>query len=338
MSLFKFLLVMLMLHLWSNSGVCSTLNVVLGDSTFDKNYISKSCYFSLTISNDIYHGTDWYYTGGIKIEYVTQSLHNSPLKFLLLSFPRNAVNEYGISLTIDAFTPVDIKQKEIMEKDRPYAGYIMAGHFVISTQAANSRRLTSRLNMGIIGPESQTKDIQKGLHALLQCAQPQGWNNQIKRDVLIDYSLQVEKAIFPFTKNIEMIAQGSVRVGTLYNNIGLGGKIRIGKMNGYFNSFPPSIVPGKPLYITQKVRLFGYVQINTKLNAYNATLQGGLFNKDSPHVVEQQQVERAVTEWKSGLVCGYENISIEIGQTNLTREFKAGEPHSWGYVTLTILL
>jgi hypothetical protein len=43
-------------------------------------------------------------------------------------------------------------------------------------------------------------------------------------------------------------------------------------------------------------------------------------------------------EWKSGLVCGYENMSIEIGQTNLTREFKAGERHSWGFVTLTILL
>jgi lipid A 3-O-deacylase len=248
------------------------------------------------------------------------------------------VNEYGISLTIDAFTPVDIKQKEIMENDRPYAGYIMAGHFVISTQAAKSRRLVSRLNLGIIGPESQTKDIQKGLHALLQCAQPQGWNNQIKRDIIIDYSLQLEKALFPLTKNIEMIAQGNVRVGTLYNNIGLGGKIRIGKMNGYFTSFPPSMAPGKPLYLTQKVRLFGYVQINTKLNAYNATLQGGVFNKESPHVLEQQQVERAVMEWKSGLVCGYENISIEIGQTNLTREFKAGERHSWGYVTLTILL
>jgi hypothetical protein len=88
MSLFKFLLVMLLLHLSVISGVCSISNVVLGDSTSDKNYISKSRYFSLTISNDIYHRTDWYYTGGIQMEYVTQSLHNSPLKFLLLSFPK----------------------------------------------------------------------------------------------------------------------------------------------------------------------------------------------------------------------------------------------------------
>jgi hypothetical protein len=272
------------------------------------------------------------------MEYVHQYLHNSPLKFLLLSFPKKAVNEYGISLAIDAFTPVDIKQKEIIENDRPYAGYIMAGHFVISTQAAKSRRLTSRLNLGIIGPESQTKDIQKGLHALLHCAQPQGWNNQIKRDIILDYSLQLEKALFPLTKNIEIIAQGNVRVGTLYNNIGLGGKIRIGKMNGYFTDSHPSLASGKPLYLTQKVRLYGYVQINTKLNAYNATLQGGFFNKESPHIIKQEQVERIILERKSGLVCGYENISIEIGQTNLTREFKTGRLHSWGYLTLTILL
>jgi hypothetical protein len=338
MSRFKFLLFMFMLHLWASSGVCSMSNVVLGDSTSDKNYISKSRYFSLTISNDIFHRTDWYYTGGIQTEYVTENLHNSPLKFLLLSFSKKAVNEYGISLTIDAFTPVDIKQREIIENDRPYAGYIIAGHFVISTQAAKSRRLTSRLNMGIMGPESHTKDIQKRLHALLQCAQPQGWNNQIKRDIIVDYSLQLEKALFPLTKNIEMIAHGSVRVGSLYNNIGLGGKLRIGKMNGYFTSFPPSMVPGKPLYLKQKVQLFCYMQINSKLNAYNATLQGGVFNKDSPHVLVPEKVERAVMEWKSGLVCGYENFSIEIGQTNLTREFKAGERHSWGYLTITILL
>jgi hypothetical protein len=124
----------------------------------------------------------------------------------------------------------------------------------------------------------------------------------------------------------------------LYNNIGLGGKIRIGKMNGYFTSFPPSMVPGKPLYLSQKVRLFGYVQLNSKLKAYNATLQGGVFNKHSPHVLEQQQVEWAVMEWKSGLIFGYENLSIEIGQTNLTREFKTGERHSWGFITLTVLL
>lgn len=328
---------LLVLYLSQITKVFSMLNKNLTDTTSTKNQISKRRYFSLALSNDVYHKTDWYYTGGLHIDYVTESLHNSPLKILLIAFSKNAINEYGISFSIDAFTPVDIKRKEIVENDRPYAGYIMAGNFVISTQMAKAKRLISTLNIGLIGPESQTKDIQKRIHTLLHCKLPQGWNNQIKRDIIIDYSLEIEKAFRPPINYIELIAQANLRVGTLYNNVGIGGKIRVGKMNGYFTNLLPNTDSKKLLYQRNKVQVYGYLQINSKLSVYNTTLQGGFLNKNSPHILSQKQVEKLLIEWKRGLVCGFDTINLEVGEANLSKEFKAGKRHRWGYLTLTIL-
>lgn len=162
----KLPLVILSLFSFYIPVVCASSIYVFTDSTSHKREISKMRYFTISVSNDVHKKTDYYYTGGLQMEYVAQGLYKWPLRVLLLSFNRNAVNAYGVSLVIDAFTPMDILQKEVLQHDRPYAGYVTAGNFVISNQVAKNRRLTSKLNVGIIGPQAQTEDIQKQIHSV----------------------------------------------------------------------------------------------------------------------------------------------------------------------------
>ena len=99
--------------------------------------------------------------------------------------------------------------------------------------------------------------------------------------------------------------------------------LRVGFLEDYFNR----------LNNDTKRKWQAYLFAGTKgsIVMYNATLQGGLFNRHNPYVI--QGIEPFLLQIKGGIGVAYRAISLNLSQHYLTADFKGGLPHSWGELT-----
>ena len=70
---------------------------------------------------------------------------------------------------------------------------------------------------------------------------------------------------------------------------------------------------------------------------YDATLQGGLFNK-SVYFLSGDQINRAVYDQQLGFVASLSRLSIKLVQVWLSPEFKGGLSHKWMEVSFSVNL
>ena len=67
---------------------------------------------------------------------------------------------------------------------------------------------------------------------------------------------------------------------------------------------------------------------------YDATLQGGLFNKESPYVIPDSKITRATLQNNFGIVMRIKKLYLEYSQSFLTDEFDSGGNHRWGGIRI----
>ena len=256
----------------------------------------------------------------MNIEWVKPSFQKNPLNKVFFGVP-GAKMKYGLALDHYAFTPVHIAEHGILYGDRPYAGCISINSFRIATDEKKRRQISTSLVLGLIGPATQWKPVQTFLHKYLIAApQPQGWDHQIRNDLILNYKVNLEKNIvgedfFMLNGNAEAVA------GTMNDKLSAGLSVMIGRMNDPYKSATISDTKWR-LY------LFGYSFISAV--GYDATLQGGMFNKKSPYTLSASEINRFTLQNQIGLMIHHKNIFIELSESFLSKEFKTGRSHIWG--------
>ncbi len=298
------------------------------DSSRGKALVQPARMVQFHLSNDVSQQTDRYYTGGFRLTYIAPSLARVPFARLLFSLKGEVVQTYGLQMVLDVFTPADITAGQVVDGDRPYAGTLLAGMLLESESRARRLRLTAAFNVGVIGPASAAGRLQWQLHRVIQAAVPEGWQHQVRSDLVLDYVLTGEKALFRLARVLEGTARAGVRAGTLQNSVTAGAGLRVGKLPAY----PPAALS---LY---HPRLGGFAFWRTEATGvgYNATLQGGVFNRSSPYTLPGAQLNRLVMSHAAGLSLQMGRAGMELGQTWLGREFKTGKPHAWNYVNFSL--
>jgi hypothetical protein len=78
-----------------------------------------------------------------------------------------------------------------------------------------------------------------------------------------------------------------------------------------------------------RVHYYFNLRLENKLVLYDATLQGGLFNKHSIYTISDDNINRYVFTGKLGAAIGYGRFSLEAEQVFLTPEFHGGLYHLW---------
>ena len=156
--------------------------------------IKSDTYFRFNYDNDYFSGTDENYTQGYSFELVAPFLEKNPANYLLLT-PKNSKAKYGLAIEHIGFTAPDIGSPEIQFGDRPFAAAIMLKSFAITTDTLANSRLTSSLSLGLIGPGAFGEEMQAGIHKITGNTIPEGWKNQIKNDVVINYEIAYEKQL-----------------------------------------------------------------------------------------------------------------------------------------------
>jgi lipid A 3-O-deacylase len=297
------------------------------DNTASFRQIDQAQYVRLHYDNDYFTATDLYYTQGYNFEVVHPKLRKNPLTRLLITTNRNQA-KYGLAFEHFGFTPTTIQSDAILVGDRPFAGAMLLKTFSMSADTVRRLRIASVLSTGLVGPGAFGGEMQTAIHRAINGVTPQGWQHQIRNDVIVNYNLTIEKQLYAYRNALSVSANAMVQAGTFVNRLQTGFVVMAGRFNSPFGNSSKIGRSG--------LQLYGYAQPLVSLVGYDATLQGGLFNRDSPYIIPADQLMRTTFQTNFGAVLKYKKMYLEYYQSVLTKEFATGMSHRWGGVKVGV--
>ena len=289
--------------------------------------IKSDTYLRMHYDNDYFSATDKNYTQGYSLELVAPFLEKNPVSLVLIQ-PKKFELRHGLAVEHIGYTPSRIGPAEVQYGERPFAAAIMLKNFVIATDTLQQSRLHSSLNIGLIGPGALGREMQTSIHKVTGNTIPQGWRNQIQNDLVLTYDLGYEKQLLRAQDWGSLSANSSARLGTLFTNASLGLQTTVGLINSPFTA----------LNAPKRFQLYAYSQVSGSLIGYDATLQGGVFNKKSPYTIPSNEIERFTGQFNYGFVLQTKSLYLEYFRAAITREFESGKATRWGGIRIGLQL
>jgi hypothetical protein len=285
--------------------------------------INAKRYFRFNYDNDYFASRDQDYTQGYSFELVSPNLQKNPINKILFN-PKNSENKYGISIEHIGFTPFNIKSPNIQYGDRPFAATIMLKSFAIATDTIRKSRLISSMNIGLIGPGAFGKEMQVAIHEATGNTIPEGWQNQVKNDVVLNYEVSYEKQFISYRNLFSLSTNTRARLGTLFTNAGFGLTTTFGIINSPFSTSKTK----------KRFAIYGFAQSMVNVIGYDATLQGGMFNTKSPYTISNSEIERFTAQVNFGMILQTRTLYFEYSRALITREYEAGKSSKWGGIKI----
>ncbi len=294
------------------------------DNTVSYRDIPGNKYFRINYENDFFTASDRDYTQGILIEKVHPDFNRFPF-MKILWHPANSDYKYGLAIEHNAYTPNQIDQYAIQYGDRPYAGVLLFKTFLIASDFDRKRRISVSFSSGLIGPGAGGEQMQRTIHHWIKYTQPEGWHNQIKNDLVLNYQIDFEKEIIQYSNHFSLSAFGSGRIGTLSDKLSAGFTTVVGNFKSFFKA---------PVLANRHFQWYLYDQLTGNAVGYDATLQGGFFNHSSVYTISNGDLNRLTLQNKFGLVLLLHSMYLEYYRTGLTEEFKTSIYHRTGGIQI----
>lgn len=289
-------------------------------SLFD---VRNSAFTRISYDNDIFRFTDRFYSQGIGIDVFSPKLAKNPLNALLLKLKNSENKGYGISFRTHGCTPTSLTADSILYGDRPYAAAFSLGIVRTSQQNERKLRLTSKFELGMIGPVALGEQIQTGIHRITGSDIPQGWKFQIRNAPIVNYTLRIEKAPgFKLPKFLNADVYSQVKLGTFQSNLSGGLEFSLGRLNTSYST------------LNHRFSFYLFSQSSATLVGYDASLIGGVINREG-YTLFYSEIHPAVLRQSIGFVFGMRHFSFTFHFTYITKEIKGSLPHSWGGLRLT---
>jgi hypothetical protein len=311
----------------------------------------------LYFENDIFSGTDKQYTNAVKLSWLSKDLQKTGddqkglpnwsrwIADKSIGLKRkNVFHNFALSLGQNIYTPQNISEKDLIDDDRPYAGWTyLAG-------ALHSKNFdflnTLELSLGIVGPSSLAEETQKLIHELFNTDEPLGWSNQLKDEFGFMFTWQrFWRALRnPVGKGFsyDVIPHAGITLGNVFTYANLGGEVRFGYnlpadfgtsliRPGGGTSSPVSMSDPR-LSSRSDFGLTFFAGIDGRAVARNIFLDGNTW-RDS-HSVDKNYF---VADVSAGVSLIYRRIKLSYTHVYRTEEFegqKGGQ--SFGSVSLAV--
>ena len=296
-------------------------------------------YLSMSLENDLFSfpggSTDRYYTNGMRIDYFFKKESRKFPSSLLLKISEDK-NIYSWGLAQYMFTPSQIDIETVQYDDRPYAGALFAIHALNSYDYSKKIKLTSEFYVGVIGPLSLAEKTQIAIHGLFNYTKPEGWKNQVPNDIIINYNLRLEKEIVYIPEKLFITGIIETLTGTLYNSMGAGFSLRVGRINNFLEEKTESNTREK------KSQFYVTLKPTVRVIYYNALLQGGVItnSKKSPdgYMLNKDQIERINVFTEAGITYTRPKMNISLMQKMRTAPFKGGNAVEFGSISIAFKL
>ncbi len=274
---------------------------------------SQSTAWRLIYENDFFAATDRYYTQGVYLEFVHPAVARTPVRHLLIA-PTSSTSRFGVAFGDEGYTGSDLKVAAIVPGDHPWSGTKQLHAFAISVDTLRNRRFSSQLTLGLIGQGAAGREIQTFIHERTGNTIPQGWHNQIRNDLILNYAVVAEQRLLASGRAVELWGTSAARVGTFQTSLAFGGTLMAGRIG----------------------RVYAYAAPNVKLVGYDATLQGGVFNRRSPYTIASRDVARVVLTQRFGLVYRGDRMFVEFFRAQTGAEFDGAQRHGTGGVAIGV--
>lgn len=303
-------------------------NAQLIDNSSTFRNIGRNSYFRFHYDNDYFTKSDEYYTQGITFELVHPAIKKFPLAKLLWK-PFATKPQYGISFNLFGYTPTSILSDSILYGDRPFNANISLNTFLIQADEIKHQQISTAFSIGVMGPAALGYEIQYNIHHWLKNPLPHGWEYQTKNDIIINYQLNYEKQLAAAGNNFLLNAAAEARLGTSNTKIGTGFNFMAGRFNKRFTA-----VNNKK----RKAEYYFYTQGRVNIIGYDASMQGGLFNRKSPYVISAGDITRFTYQADAGIIINFRKLYLSYTQSILSKEFRTGKYHRWGGISIGFAL
>lgn len=310
---------------------------------------------SFFFENDLFTGTDNDYTNGMKYSLISPDLSpHIPLKRtekisrLVLDFfhklpmfkdiPEETGHKVELAIGQSMYTPRDISRYDLIQDDRPYAGYSYLAssyHRKSDTGQGWSQMDTTEVQIGIVGPSSLAENAQKFVHRVRDLQRPNGWEHQLEDELGLALAFERKWLYHPTNHKgfcADAMTHAGVTLGNVMTYVNGGAEARVGW--NIPRSFAVSMIrPAGSTWSTPDAGFSSYffAAFNGKIVFRDIFLDGNTF-KDSHHVDK----EPLVAEMSTGLTTRYRRLSFSVVYTRKTREFKKQDKsHGFGSLTLS---
>ncbi len=325
---------------------------------------------TLQFENDRIANTDRHYTHGTRLSWISEANEERPAEFdkvpaLLNPFddPDNGTNpstwRTGIALGQNIYTPENIAMTQVIEDDRPYAGWLYLGLSLYNEKRRGAGETgwnswdklnTWELDLGIVGPQSYAEDVQTMVHDYIGVTRPNGWDHQLKNEpgLALHYEWKfrhrarlsvADGGDSPVGRalSFDIMPHYGLSAGNVDTSLRIGGMIRAGyNMPDDFGS--PHIRPNLsgPGYIdtTDETGFYLFAGVEQRAVLRNIFLDGNTLA--ASHSVSKRPF---VGDFNFGGVIIYGRASLAYTHVIRTREF-AGQsrPDRFGSISLSFNL
>lgn len=230
----------------------------------------------IVLENDLFTSSvnDKYYTNGVEIFYRFLSGDTSTTLI-------KKINEVRAGQYI--FNPQTVKAADPGIHDRAFAGYLF-GQFAQSRFYRNESLLRFSGQIGVVGPGSGAEQVQETIHDVFGYKPVNGWDYQIRNTLALQvgatYALKVAG-----TDHIDLHARANVVAGTAFTGATVGVLSRISLkplLPVYDSTLHGAALNRDKLSHRHQSEFFFYISPMLNYQWYDATIQGSMFNDDSP--------------------------------------------------------
>jgi hypothetical protein len=220
------------------------------------------------------------------------------------------------------------------KNDYPYSGALFAVHNTHSSNTIKKINLQSEWVAGVMGSPSLAKETHSFFHCLIKDPPPNGWRYQLPVDLLLNYNMKIEKQLAAY-KNISLIGGGEIFFGSMVDGFSLLMQWQFGRNPSYFSGMINQCCSGN-----KKPKLIISLRSTVNVVAYNALLEGGLFNRKSPKVNKYSDYGTHLQRQKTGgsieifSLLSFRKASVSFTQKTSSPEFKGYVSHTTGNISI----
>ncbi len=345
------------LLLFSVPGFAAATDRAAGESIKQEPTSAGHHAFSFYIENDSFISGDRQYTSGLKVTWSRFGLKEYPdnaylFKWLypvvrLVGFGTkpDTVKALSVSVGQSIYTPDDLTATKVIPDDRPYAGitYAELGFH----RQRDDEMDTLELMLGIVGPDSYAKEVQEFVHQAINGQRPDGWDNQLKDEPVIDILYEAKKKVAK--SNIangygyDAIVNTGGGIGNALTYYDLGLSFRTGwNVPDDFGNYPirpistinTALGAGNGRLLNgHRYGLYLFLSANCRLVLHNILLDGNTFQNS--HSVDKNPV---VGRFVSGVGFVTGRINASFAFVLETKEFKTQDrPQHYGSINISFV-
>lgn len=291
--------------------------------------------FELLLDNDLFSNTDRYYTNGVQLKYRSPAMAFWRINSILPVGMKKSMEYNSIELHHAMYTPFTTKVPPLLEDDRPYAATMFVRFSRRSESPEKGISQKASFDIGVIGEAALGSVLQKGVHAGLPTNdEPLGWETQIGNDIVINYNYELVRQ-FVSTGPFSAYSIWTGSLGTLNTSAGTGIGIKLGTDHYLIAPLPVTFADLRKLN-SNRWHITFESAFTTTVVGYNATLTGGLLNKNNVYALKPQEIERLLFIANAAIRMKYGRYGISLAQYYLSNEFKEGKSHFWGQIGIDI--